>query len=157
MMRRLALHDDESPLARGLERIGDTWSLLILREALDGVARFEQFQTRLRIAPNILSRRLRALERAGLLARNLYTEHPPRYEYQLTARGADLRPVLLAISAWGARHFTPAGDDETSSDLGAGAAPTPRNTPPPARRPAAGGRPGAPVASAEIVVSPKAK
>ncbi|HMF59403.1 MAG TPA: helix-turn-helix domain-containing protein, partial [Vicinamibacterales bacterium] len=71
------------PIARSLERVGEWWSILILRDALRGSTRFDQFQRHLTIAPNILTRRLRALVDAGLLERTLYSERPPRYEYIL--------------------------------------------------------------------------
>jgi DNA-binding HxlR family transcriptional regulator len=97
------------PIARSLERVGEWWSMLILRDALHGMARFDQFQKSLDIAPNMLTRRLAALVEAGLLERRRYSEHPPRYEYLLTARGRDFHPVLVAMLAWGNRHFAPEG------------------------------------------------
>ena len=83
--------------------------MLIMRDALHGFTRFEQFRDSLSIAPNMLTRRLNALVEAGLLERRRYSEHPPRDEYLPTARGRDFRPVLLALLAWGNRHFTPEG------------------------------------------------
>ena len=97
------------PIARSLERVGEWWSILILRDALHGLTRFDQFQKSLGIAPNMLARRLNALVDAGLLERRRYSEHPPRDEYLLTARGRDFRPVLVALLAWGNRHFAPEG------------------------------------------------
>src|SRR6266853_616876 len=84
------------PIARSLERVGEWWSILILRDALHGLRRFDQFQKSLGIAPNMLARRLNALVDAGLLERRRYSEHPPRDEYVLTARGRDFR-LLRAI------------------------------------------------------------
>src|SRR5438477_4251219 len=97
------------PIARSLERVGEWWSILILRDALHGLTRFDQFQKSLGIAPNMLARRLNALVDAGLLERRRYSKHPPRDEYVLTARGRDFRPVLVALLAWGNRHFAPEG------------------------------------------------
>jgi DNA-binding HxlR family transcriptional regulator len=97
------------PIARSLERVGEWWSILILRDALHGLTRFDQFQKSLGIAPNMLARRLDALVGAGLLQRRQYSERPPRYEYVLTARGQDFRPVLVALLAWGNKHFAPEG------------------------------------------------
>jgi DNA-binding HxlR family transcriptional regulator len=97
------------PIARGLEHVGEWWSMLILRDAIRGATRFEQFQESLGIAPGILTRRLAALTAAGLLERRRYSHHPPRDEYLLTPRGRDFRPVLLAMFAWGNRHFPPEG------------------------------------------------
>lgn len=97
------------PIARSLERVGEWWSMLILRDALHGMTRFDQFQNSLGIAPNMLARRLNALVDAGLLERRRYSEHPPRDEYVLTARGRDFQPVLIALLAWGNKHFAPEG------------------------------------------------
>ena len=99
----------QCPIARGLERVGDWWSILLLRDALHGLTRFDQFRESLGIAPNILTRRLTKLVKAGLLERRLYSEHPPRYEYVPTGRTRDFRAVLLALLAWGNRHFAPEG------------------------------------------------
>ncbi len=97
------------PIARSLERVGEWWSMLIMRDALHGMTRFDEFQNNLGIAPNMLTRRLNSLVEAGLLERRRYSEHPPRHEYVPTARGRDLRPVVIALLAWGNRHFAPEG------------------------------------------------
>jgi DNA-binding HxlR family transcriptional regulator len=97
------------PVARSLQRVGEWWSILIIRDALHGFTRFDQFQKSLDIAPNMLTRRLGALVEAGLLERRRYSQHPPRYEYILTESGRDFRPVLIAMAAWGNRHFAPEG------------------------------------------------
>jgi DNA-binding HxlR family transcriptional regulator len=94
------------PIARGLHRIGDTWSMLIMRNAGAGQTRFDQFQKTLGIAPNILTRRLAALTSCGLLGRRQYSERPPRHEYLLTPAGTDFLPVLYALGTWGAAHFS---------------------------------------------------
>ena len=97
------------PIARSLDRVGEWWSILILRDALRGVTRFEDFRKNLGVAPNMLTRRLNTLVESGLLERRRYSERPPRDEYVLTERGRDFRPVLLALLAWGNRHFAPEG------------------------------------------------
>jgi DNA-binding HxlR family transcriptional regulator len=97
------------PIARSLDRVGEWWSMLIMRDALHGMTRFDEFQRSLGIAPNMLTRRLNALVEAGLLQRRRYGERPPRYEYVPTTRGRDLRPVLLALLAWGNSHFATEG------------------------------------------------
>jgi DNA-binding HxlR family transcriptional regulator len=109
------------PIARSLERVGEWWSILIMRDALHGMTRFDQFQRSLGIAPNMLARRLNALVEAGLLERRRYSEHPPRDEYVLTARGRDFRPVVLALLAWGNRHFAPEGPSVVLLDRRTGA------------------------------------
>jgi len=96
-------------MARSLEQVGDGWSLLLLRDALLGARRFQEFEQRLGIAPTTLTRRLDELTRLGLLARRSYEQRPPREEYELTAKGNDLAPILLALSAWGNRWLAPRG------------------------------------------------
>jgi len=108
-MQRKYFGSMQCPIARSLERVGEWWSILILRDALHGLTRFDEFQKSLGIAPNMLTRRLNALVEAGLLARRRYSQRPPRDEYVLTARGRDFRPVLVALLGWGNRHFTPEG------------------------------------------------
>ena len=97
--------DGPCPIARGLCRVGDAWSMMILRDAGGGATRFDQFQKNLGIAPNILTRRLAALTEGGLLERRRYSDHPPRDEYLLTEAGRDFLPVLFAFGAWGGKHF----------------------------------------------------
>jgi DNA-binding HxlR family transcriptional regulator len=97
--------DGPCPIARGLNRIGDSWSMLILRNAGAGQTRFDQFQKHLGIAPNILARRLSALTTDGLLERHRYSERPPRDEYRLTTAGREFLPILYALGAWGGKHF----------------------------------------------------
>jgi DNA-binding HxlR family transcriptional regulator len=97
------------PIARSLERVGEWWSILIIRDALHGMTRFDEFQNSLGIAPTTLTRRLNALVEAGLLERRRYSQHPPRDDYALTARGRDLRPVVVSLLAWGNKHFAPEG------------------------------------------------
>jgi DNA-binding HxlR family transcriptional regulator len=108
------------PVARTLERVGEWWSIMILRDAFQGVTRFDQFQTSLGIAPNMLTRRLDALVDAGLLARRLYSKHPPRHEYVLTPRGRDFWPVLISLLAYGNRHFAPEGVATEIADAATG-------------------------------------
>src|SRR5579875_3695827 len=108
-MRRKSFGNMQCPIARSLERVGEWWSILILRDAFHGLTRFDQFQESLGIAPNMLTRRLKALVEGGLLERRRYSEHPPRDEYVLTERGRDFRPVLVALLAWGNKHFAPEG------------------------------------------------
>jgi len=108
-MRHTSLSAMPCPIARSLDRAGEWWSILILRDALRGVTRFDDFRRSLGVAPNMLTRRLGALVEAGLLERRRYSEHPPRDEYVLTERGRDFRPVLLSLLAWGNRHFAPEG------------------------------------------------
>jgi DNA-binding HxlR family transcriptional regulator len=100
----------QCPIARSLERVGESWSILILRDAFQGMTRFDQFQKSLGIAPNMLTRRLNSLVESGLLERRRYSERPPRDGYVLTPRARDFRPVMWALIAWGNKHFAPEGE-----------------------------------------------
>src|SRR6266513_6204261 len=120
-MQRKSFGNMPCPIARSLARVGEWWSMLILRDALHGMTRFDQFQKSLGIAPNMLTRRLNALVDAGLLERRRYSERPPRHEYVLTERGRDFRPVLVALLAWGNKHFAPEGASVLLADRKTGA------------------------------------
>lgn len=119
-MQRKSFDGMQCPIARSLERVGEWWSMLILRDAFYGLTRFDEFQESLGIAPNMLSRRLGALVDSGLLARLPYQDRPVRYEYVLTPAGEDFRPVLLALLAWGNRHFAPEGMSSQLTDVRTG-------------------------------------
>jgi DNA-binding HxlR family transcriptional regulator len=97
-------------LAHSLEVIGERWSLLIVRDVMNGNRRFSGIQASLGIAKNVLSARLQRLIDEDILERRAYQESPPRHEYFLTEKGLDLWPALLALMHWGDRHSTgPAG------------------------------------------------
>ncbi|MEO6918605.1 MAG: helix-turn-helix domain-containing protein [Collimonas sp.] len=119
-MQRKSFGNMQCPIARSLERVGEWWSILILRDAFYGLTRFDEFQKSLDIAPNMLTRRLNALVEEGLLERHLYCEKPPRHEYLLTPRGRDFRPVLLALLTWGNKHFAPEGESVVLLDASSG-------------------------------------
>jgi DNA-binding HxlR family transcriptional regulator len=119
-MRRKSFGNMQCPIARSLERVGEWWSILILRDAFHGLTRFDQFQESLGIAPNMLARRLKALVEAGLLERRRYSERPPRDEYVLTQAGRDFRPVMWALLAWGNKHFAPEGPSVVIVDSNSG-------------------------------------
>jgi DNA-binding HxlR family transcriptional regulator len=108
-MQHTNLSSAPCPVARGLDQVGEWWSILILRDAFYGVTRFDEFRERLGIAPNMLTRRLKKLVEVGMLERRRYSQHPPRYDYVLTDRGRDFRSVILAFFAWGNRHFADEG------------------------------------------------
>nr|WP_062340299.1 helix-turn-helix domain-containing protein [Herbidospora sakaeratensis] len=96
-------------IARTLEVIGERWTLLIVRDALRGTRRFEDFRANLGIAHNILSDRLGKLREAGVLERRLYQTKPDRHEYHVTAAGLDLWPIVMSSLLWGDRHRAPEG------------------------------------------------
>lgn len=106
-MRHKSFDTMQCPIARGLEHVGEWWTILILRDAFRGLRRFDEFRDSLGIAPTMLTKRLNTLVDSGLLARRRYSERPPRDEYVLTEMGRDFRPVLLAMMAFGNRHFPP--------------------------------------------------
>ena len=94
-----------TPLETALERVGDRWSLLIVEALLDGARRFGELRDALpTIAPNILTARLRALEREGVVLARPYQDRPPRAEYVLSADGRDLAGALRLLADWGGRR-----------------------------------------------------
>jgi DNA-binding HxlR family transcriptional regulator len=94
---------DACSVASTLEVIGERWTMHVLREAFLGVRRFGDFQANIGVARNILSDRLGTLVAEGILRRELYNEHPPRYEYRLTRKGIDLYGILIELMKWGNR------------------------------------------------------
>ena len=120
-MRRKTFGEMQCPIARSLERVGDWWSILILRDAFYGLTRFDAFEASLGIATSTLTRRLTALVDEGLLMRRAYSEHPPRFEYVLTPTGRDFQPVLLALLGWGNRNFAAEGRSVDLADPRTGA------------------------------------
>ncbi|HYQ04838.1 MAG TPA: helix-turn-helix domain-containing protein [Polyangiaceae bacterium] len=108
-MQRKSFADMECNIARSVEEVGDGWSLMILRNALLGTKRFQDFEAQLDAPPTTLARRLQTLTARGFFVRRAYASHPPREEYELTAKGLDVLPVLLALAAWGGRWLSPGG------------------------------------------------
>ncbi len=108
-MERKSFADMDCSVAQCLEVVGDWWTMLIVRDAFLGVKRFEDFRNRLGISRNILQQRLGKLVAAGVLTRVPYSEHPPRDDYRLTAKGLDLWPVLTAMRQWGDTYAAPDG------------------------------------------------
>ncbi|MEV4074957.1 winged helix-turn-helix transcriptional regulator [Nonomuraea fuscirosea] len=109
--------DPECPVARALDLVGDRWSLLVVRDAMDGARSFTEFRRRTGIARNILTDRLRRLTESGLLAQRT-APSGRRREYVLTDAGRDLFPVILTLRQWGERHaFDPGESHSTLVDL----------------------------------------
>jgi DNA-binding HxlR family transcriptional regulator len=97
-------------IAKALEVIGERWTLLIVRDVMEGRRRFDELQKGLGIARNVLSARLQRLIEEDILERRAYQRSPERYEYFLTEKGLDLWPALVALLGWGDRHSpTPGG------------------------------------------------
>ena len=101
MVRRRSFADVNCSIAQAMEVIGDPWSVLIVRDALFGLRRCEQFRDRLEIPRNTLASRLDHLCEHGVLRRERYQDHPERFEYRLTAKGRALGPVLVSLVRWG--------------------------------------------------------
>jgi DNA-binding HxlR family transcriptional regulator len=96
-------------LARAVDVFGDSWTLLIVRDALQGLKRFDEFQGSLNVARNTLSDRLGKLVDAGVMTKRFYQDNPPRYEYLLTEMGRDFFPVLASMLAWGDKWLDDGG------------------------------------------------
>lgn len=141
IMQRTSFDTSACPVARALDYVGDPWSLMLLRDALQGLTRFDHFQKSLGIAPNILKRRLTYLVEAGIFERRPYIERPLRHEYVLTEKGRDFFPVIMSLFAWGSRHIPQSelgytlgnptsGEQRTSKlvDAATGEELTPQNT-----------------------------
>jgi len=101
---RAGAPESSSPLELALERVGDRWSLLIVDALLVGPRRFNELAEGVGIAPNILTDRLRRLEREGVVLARPYSERPPRLEYGLTAAGHELAGALRLLADWGGRR-----------------------------------------------------
>jgi DNA-binding HxlR family transcriptional regulator len=125
VMRPYSAYDsDTCSIARTLALVGDRWTLLVLRDVANGVARFDELASHLGIARNILSSRLARLAEAGLVERTAYREPGARerYEYRLSRPGRELMPVLLAFMAWGDRNLVgPEGPPAVVRHAGCGA------------------------------------
>lgn len=99
-------------IAQALDVLGDRWTLLILRDLMAGLHRYNDIlESCAGMSPNVLSDRLKRLESEGLVTRNYYRELPPRVEYVLTEKGWSVRPILSALGEWG-RHHTPGFSQE---------------------------------------------
>jgi DNA-binding HxlR family transcriptional regulator len=96
-------YDQDCPVAKALDVVGEKWALLVLRDLFrKGPLRFHDLETGLEgVAPNTLSARLKTLEKQGVIGARLYEQHPPRFEYFLTDKGKALGPVLKALYKWG--------------------------------------------------------
>ncbi len=94
-------------IADTLEVIGGRWTILVIRELFHGVRRFDGIARNTGASRDILTTRLRKLEASGIVRRERYSDHPPRFEYYLTSRGRELGEVLIALMKWGDRYLNP--------------------------------------------------
>ncbi|MFI6865751.1 winged helix-turn-helix transcriptional regulator [Nocardia sp. NPDC050406] len=108
-MRRTSFEDMNCSIAQCLEVVGEWWTLLIVRDAIFGVTRFDEFRSRLGIARNVLTQRLEHLVAQDIMERVAYQENPVRYDYRLTPKGRSLWPVLAAMRQWGDTYAAPDG------------------------------------------------
>lgn len=115
MVKRTSLEGAACPVARSLDVIGDWWSLLIVRDAFDGLRRFGEFQKSLGVAKNILSDRLRTLVAHGILTAAPASDGSAYQEYVLTDKGRALFPVIVGLRQWGEDHYY--GPAEAQSTL----------------------------------------
>src|SRR3954471_13104969 len=113
--------DQACSIARSLEVIGERWSLLIVRDAVVGLTRFEEFQDSLGIASNVLTSRLKLLCDEDVLERVPDPQRPGRPKYVLTEKGRELGPALIVLLKWGDRHYpTPDGPPRLTLHAGCG-------------------------------------
>lgn len=110
MAKRKSMQDDACPVARSLDLVGDRWSMLIVRDAFDGISRFSDFQRNLGVAKNILSDRLSALVEQGVLTVEPASDGTSYQQYVLTPKGESLFPVVVALRQWGERHLFASGE-----------------------------------------------
>lgn len=110
MAQRKSLKNDACPMARSLDIVGDQWSLLIIRDAFDGMKRFGEFQQSLGVAKNILADRLKNLVQEGVLDLAPASDGSLYQEYVLTAKGKGLFPVVVGLRHWGEAHLYAKGE-----------------------------------------------
>jgi DNA-binding HxlR family transcriptional regulator len=116
MMGRSADYSKEKcAIAASLDIVGEPWTLLIIRDAFSGLCRFEQWQEALGLARNVLASRLKHLVAHGVFEQRLYCERPRRYEYLLTEKGCELRPMILFMQDWGQKHVY--GEEKSIVDV----------------------------------------
>lgn len=117
-------YDDQvCAAARALEVVGQRWTLLILRDLFLGFVRFDDLVDSLKVTRSVLARRLQHLEQHELVERELYQHHPERYEYRITAKGAELLDVLARLLEWGETYYPhPDGPTRLLQHTGCGGA-----------------------------------
>lgn len=105
-------------IAQTLDVLGDRWTLLILRDLMAGLHRYNDIlESCAGMSPNVLSDRLKRLEAEGVVHRRYYKELPPRVEYTLTEKGWEVRPVLMALLDWGRKHVPVFTQDEVGHEV----------------------------------------
>lgn len=112
-MKHKSSEDSICPIARSLDVVGEWWSLLIVRDAMTGLKRFSEFERSLGMAKNILTVRLKKLVEAGVLRIVPASDGSAYSEYELTTKGKELLPILVALRQWGERYMFPNGDEHS--------------------------------------------
>jgi DNA-binding HxlR family transcriptional regulator len=112
-MKHKSNKDSVCPLARSLDVVGEWWSLLIIRDATLGVKRFSEFERRLGMAKNILTVRLKALVEQGVMQVVPASDGSAYSEYELTQKGRDLLPAMVALRQWGEKYMFGNGDEHS--------------------------------------------
>jgi DNA-binding HxlR family transcriptional regulator len=112
-MKHKSNKDSICPVARSLDVVGEWWSLLIVRDAMLGVKRFSEFERRLGMAKNILTTRLKRLVEAGVLRVVPASDGSAYSEYELTEKGNDLLPTMVALRQWGEKYMFGKGDEHS--------------------------------------------
>lgn len=107
MPARVRAEDLECPLSTAMSYVGEWWTMLILHDCFDGYTRFDQFEANIGLSSSMLTSRLKELVSGGILKKRKYQERPVRYEYVLTDFGRSLRPVVVAMAAWGNAQLPP--------------------------------------------------
>lgn len=110
MAQRKRMNTASCPVARALDVIGDRWSLLIVRDAFDGISRFGDFQANLGVARNILASRLKALVEEGVLEIQPASDGTAYQQYALTPKGLGLFPVIVGLRQWGESNLFRRGE-----------------------------------------------
>ena len=114
MVKRTSLKHADCPVARSLDAIGDWWSLLIIRDAFDGLRRFGEFQKSLGVAKGILATRLRHLVDLGVLSTAPASDGSAYQEYVVTEKGRDLFLVIVSLRQWGEDHCFESGEPHST-------------------------------------------
>jgi len=113
MARISDLTQTQCPVARAESVVGDSWTVLVLRELFFGNHRFDEIQALTGATPQMVATRLKKLETNGVVERRTYSLRPVRYEYHLTKKGADLFQVMMALRAWGEKWLRVEGEDRS--------------------------------------------
>ncbi|GAA4555263.1 hypothetical protein GCM10023193_01180 [Planotetraspora kaengkrachanensis] len=119
-VKRADLPDSDCGIAQALGVIGDWWTFLVVRDIAGGTTRFDGLQRELGVSRRALAERLANLVAHGVLEKRPYSDHPPRHDYLLTAKGEGLLPTLVALQDWGTRHVL--GDGALTATSGEGSA-----------------------------------